>query len=196
MSFIEERLLESLSYGFSGGPTWATNIVTLRSGISRRNVRRDRPLHRFRGSFDRRQEADIQTLLGAFNATAGAAYGFRFKNPLEYQAFDELIGVGTGVEQDLQLVRSYVFGPNTRTVSVRKPNNDVVVRNLETGAVVASSVDTTTGIVTLTAPPGDRLSWTGTFDLPVTFDSDEFVAVIENWDATTVDISLSEDLAA
>lgn len=195
MSFIEERLLDELSYGFSGGPTYSTRRKALKSGIERRNVNRSRPLHRFKGSFDNRDSVVVETLLSAFHATAGTAYGFRFKNHLDFEAELQALGEATGVSQEIQLVKHYSFGNQARAVPIRKPNADVVVVN-QIGTVVAATVDTTTGMVTLTGTPGDELFWSGTFDLPVVFDNDEFAATIETFNATSVDIQLAEDLSA
>lgn len=193
MSFIETRLLEQLSYGFSGGPTWNTRKVGLRSGITRRNIQRSRPLHSFTGSFDRRDSVAIATLLATFNATRGAAYGFRFKNPMDYEVTDSPLVTADGTVQEVQLTREFTFGLETVQVPVRKPNNDVQL--YANSVAIGSSVDTTTGIVTFTANNGDVITWSGTFDLPVHFVNDEFMATIENWDATTVDLQLEEDLA-
>lgn len=194
MTFIESRLLDNLSYGFSGGPTWNTSRVELRSGVRRRNVRRSRPLHRFTGSFDRRDNVVLATLIEAFNATRGAAYGFRFKNWLDYQLIDEAFGVGTGAAAEYQLIKTYNFGAFSVEVPIKKPNNDIVVKAND--VVVAATVNTTTGLVTTTATLGQALTATGTFDLPVMFENDEFAATMEVYEGTTVDIQLTEDITA
>jgi uncharacterized protein (TIGR02217 family) len=194
MTFIETRLLETLSYGFAGGPTWNTGKVTLRSGVTRRNVKRSRPLHRFSGSFNLRDPDVVAILLQAFNATRGAAYGFRFKNWLDYQLVNEPLGLGTAAAEEYQLIKTYTFGTQSVAVPLRKPNNDLVVK--ANNAVVSSSVDTTTGIVTLSAPAGHALTVSGTFDLPVMFTNDEFGAIFQAYEATTIEIQLEEDIIA
>lgn len=194
MSFIEERLMEQLSYGFSGGPTYYTRRVGLRNGITRRNVMRTRPLHVFTGSFDRRDDAAIATLINTFNATRGAAFGFRFKNPMDYQVTDCPLVVADGTSQQVQLEREFTFGTETLRVPVRKPNNDVQLYS--NGVPIGSSVDTTTGVVTFVGVNGEQITWTGTFDLPVFFKNDDFMATIEQWNGTTVDLQLEEDLSA
>jgi len=194
MSFIEVRLLDNISGGFSGGPTWKTRRIGLRNGIERRNVDRSRPLNRFQGSWDRREEDVLDTLIEAFNATAGSAYGFRFKNWMDYRAINQPLGAATGSDQSVQLVKTYPFGTMARTVAIRKPNDDVTI--LAGGIEIASSVDTTTGIVTFTGNPGDPITWAGTFDIPVIFDSDEFMGTIEETHVHTVSVALSEDLSA
>lgn len=193
--FIETRLLDDMAYGFSGGPTYSTTVVGLRSGIQRRLVRRSRPLHRFTGSFDRRDEDVVAALLAAHNATYGAAAGFRFKNWLDYEADDEVIGIGTGAVQSLQLVKNYAFGAASNAVMIRKPVAGTVQLQAN-GADIASTVNTTTGIVTFTAPTGQTVTWSGEFDIPVSFENDEFVAMIETYGASTIQVQLIEDLSA
>jgi uncharacterized protein (TIGR02217 family) len=194
MSFIEERLLDQLAFGFSGGPTWNTLVKTLRNRHERRNVQASRPQHKFSGSFDRREAGIIEVLLSTYNATYGAAYSFRFKNYLDYEATAEALPAGTGVAQSVQLTKSYSFGGQSTLVPIRKPNAGVVIT--EDGTTIASTVDTTTGIATFTAAPGSVIAWSGTFDVPVRFGNDEFSATMETWNATSVDIQLIEDLSA
>lgn len=194
MSFIEARLLDGLAYGFSGGPTWSTTRVGLRNGIERRNVKRSRPLHVFKGSFDRREPGVLAELLNVFNATAGAAYGFRFKNWLDYEATSQPLGLASGSSQTVQLEKQYSFGGQDRSVPIRKPNNDVII--YASGVPISATVNTTTGMATFTATLGQAITWTGTFDVPVHFDSDEFSATIETLGATSIDVSVVEDLSA
>ncbi|MBX9754531.1 MAG: DUF2460 domain-containing protein [Pseudomonadaceae bacterium] len=192
--FIEARLLDELAYGLSGGPTWSTLRTGLKSGITRRNVMRSRPLHKFDGSFDGRDEKVLAVLLAAFNATRGAAFGFRFKNWMDYQLQAEAFAVGTGASQIVQLTKAYTFGAQTVLVPIRKPNEGLVIK--EGGNVLAATVDTTTGIISFTAPPGSVITASGTFDLPVSFDNDEFGGAIDSLKVYTIDIQLTEDMSA
>lgn len=194
MSFIEQRLFESISYGFSGGPTWNTGQVPLRSGIIRRNIKRSRPLSKFKGSFNNRDKPTFKLLLDAFNATQGAAYGFRFKNWLDFEALAEPLGVAVDGAQTVQLVKGYAFGSKTTSVPIRKPNADVIV--YADGSPIAATVDTTTGEAALTSTAGAVLTWSGTYDIPVMFENDDFMATLMAVRQATVEVSLIEDLAA
>lgn len=194
-SFIEDRLLDEMAYGFSGGPTYNTLITPLLSGVQRRKIQRTRPLHRFSASFDRREDAIVEQLLDAYHATYGAAVGFRFKNWLDYEATDEVIGVATGAPQPLQLIKTYQFGASANPVPIRKPV-DGKVQLFANGTQIASATNTTTGVVTFSAAAGHVISWTGEFDLPVSFDSDEFVGQVDTYGASTINVQLIEDLSA
>lgn len=194
MSFIEERLLDELAFGFSGGPTWRTLVTPLRNRFERRNVQASRPQHQFRGSFDRREAEVVEILLNTYNATFGAAYGFRFRNYLDYRSESEPLGLASGVSQSIQLVKTYTFGGQSNAVPIRKPNSDVII--YADGIAIAATVITTTGMVTVTADPGQILTWSGTFDVPVRFETDDFAATMETVNATSVDIQLIEDMSA
>jgi uncharacterized protein (TIGR02217 family) len=193
MSFLEVRLLDEMAYGFSGGPTWRTDVVQLRSGIERRNQVRIRPLHKFSGSFDSREQAVLDELIAAFNACAGMAFGFRFKDWMDFEAQDVRVGFGTGAAQVIQLAKPYVFGPRTTYVPIRKPNADHSIT--ANGVPIAHTVDTTTGLLTLTAPAASVIRWTGTFDRPMRFSSDDFSGTINTYGSHTISANLTEDMS-
>lgn len=193
MSFIEARLLDELSHGFSGGPTWFTRRTPLRSGIVRRNVIRTKPIHKFRGSFDRREAEIVQALLNTFNATRGGAYGFRFRNPMDHEVTYQPIVIAEGGEQEVQLVKYYEFGTETAILPICKPAPDIIV--FADGSPISADVDYTTGWITFTASAGQEIAWSGQFDIPVVFTNDDFVATIEDWNTTTVDVQLEEDIS-
>jgi uncharacterized protein (TIGR02217 family) len=195
MSFIETRLLDDLAYGFSGGPRWNTRVVTLRNRFDRRNIEASRPQHRFQGSFDRRDEGVLSTLLESFNGTYGAAYGFRFKNWLDYQATEQQIAVATDGVQTVQLTKTYTFGPQSVVIPIRKPVVPTVQLYAD-GAPIVASISSSTGLVTFEAGGGAVIAWSGEFDIPVRFETDEFMATIETFGANTIDIALIEDMSA
>ncbi len=193
MSFIEERLLDEMAYGFSGGPTWMTSVTQLRSGIERRNQVRSRPMHRFSASFDSREKSVLDELIGAFNACAGSAYGFRFKDWMDYEALDESFATGTGAEQTVQIVKNYVFGPRSIAVPIRKPLNGVVVK--ADGVPIAATVSTITGMAAFIAPLGSVVTWSGEFDRPVRFASDDFSGTIDTFGIHSIAVELVEDMS-
>lgn len=193
-SFIEERLLDEMAYGFSGGPTYNTLVTSLRSGIQRRKIQRSRPLHRFSGSFDRREDAIVDELLNAYHGTYGAAVGFRFKNWLDYQAEQEVIGTAVDGLQSLQLIKTYQFGNSSNAVPIRKPVEGQV-QLFADGVEIGSTTNETTGVVTFSATAGQVISWSGEFDLPVSFENDEFVGLIDTYGASTINVQLIEDLS-
>lgn len=199
MSFVEERLLECVSYGTEGGPTWLTRRIGLKSGVIRRNAMRSRPLYRFVVLYKNLNDADHQRVIDAFNACMGGVFGFRLKDHADYQAVDELVGVGTGSPQSIQLARLYEFGTRNVSRPIRKPVAGTVSLTAN-GVPISSSVDTTTGIVTFTATNGHVVRWSGEFDVPVFFSDDELSFSIDERSSDggfflNANVALEEDIS-
>lgn len=199
--FIEERLLDCVSYGTQGGPAWVTRRKGLRSGIVRRNPMRSRPTYRFALIYKNLEAEDHAQVLNAFNACMAGVHSFRIKDWSDYEAVDELLpSLGTGAPQVVQLRKLYTFGSQTVVRNIRKPVAGTVTLTADGVPFAPTSVDTTTGMVTYTAPVGDVVRWSGEFDVPVMFTDDELAFQFETRNADgfflTADVGLEEDLDA
>ena len=197
MSFIELRLLDRLAIGTQGGPTWSTRQVALASGIVRRNAQRSRPLYRFAILYQNLMPDQHRAVRDAFNACRGGAFGFRLRDPSDFEATAEAFAIGTGASQTVQLTKSYAWGPESVARPIRKPNAGVVIT--ANGTPIAATVNTTTGMATFTAPATHIIRWTGTFDVPVRFEADEQIWSFNRAAQSLVlsaDMPLIEDLSA
>ena len=197
MAFIETRLLDCVAYGTQGGPTWSTRRIGVKSGITRRNAQRSRPLYRFVILYQNLAAEDHAEVVNAFNACRAGVFGFRLRDWSDYTATNELVGLGTGAEQITQLAKLYEFG----TGNVSRPIRKLVSASMtDDGAPLAASIDLNTGIATYTASVGGVVRWSGVFDVPVTFEQDELLFSAVNRSATglrlTADVGLGEDLSA
>lgn len=199
MAFIETRLLDCVSYGTAGGPTWATRRVGIKSGVIRRNPRRSRPMYRFQILYQNLLESDHAEVIAAFNACMAGVHGFRIRDWSDYQASDEFVTLGTGAPQSVQLAKLYEFGVQNVSRPIRKPVSGTVTLTAD-GLPQAASIDYTTGIATFTAPLGDIVRWSGQFDVPVMFEDDELFFVAESRSGNslvlTSNVNLLEDLSA
>lgn len=198
MAFIEERLLDCVSYGTQGGPTWLTRKIGLRSGILRRNPQRSRPTYRFTVVYRNLNEDDHAEVIDAFNACFGGAHSFRLKDWSDYQATNQqMSALGTGAPQSLQLRKLYTFGSQTVARPIRKPVKSTVTMTAN-GSPLAFVLDDV-GMATYTAGNGQVVRWSGEFDVPVMFEDDELAfSVDDKGDAgffLTSDVLLLEDLA-
>lgn len=198
MSFIEERLLDCVSYGTSGGPTFVTRKVPLRSGIIRRNPLRSRPLYRFNIVYRNLLPQHHVEVINAFNACFGGVHSFRVKDWADFEAFDELLPVlGTGAPQTVQLIKVYAFGNLNVSRPIRKPIDDTVTMT-DDGTPLAFTLDNV-GRATFTASNGGILRWSGEFDVPVMFEDDELSFSGDDKGADglflTSDVALMEDIA-
>lgn len=200
MAFIEERLLDCVSYGTQGGPTWLTRKVGLKNGIIRRNPMRSRPLYRFNIVYRNLNPSSHAEVIDAFNACFGGAHSFRLKDWADFEASNEqLSALSTGSPQTLQLRKLYTFGGQTVARPIRKPVTGTVTMRRNGVPFSPTSIDYTTGLVTFTQAAGGVITWSGEFDVPVMFEDDElsFSGDDKGVDGLflTSDVSLMEDIS-
>jgi len=200
MAFIEERLLDCVTYGTQGGPTWLTRKVGLKNGIIRRNPVRSRPLYRFTVVYRNLLPESHAEVIAAFNACFGGVHSFRLKDWSDFEADDETLGaLSTGSAQTLQLRKLYTFGGQSVVRPIRKPVSGTVTMTRNGVPFVPTSIDYTTGLVTFTQAAGGTIRWSGEFDVPVMFDDDElsFSGDEKGVDGLflTSDVALLEDIS-
>ncbi len=182
MAFVDVQFPPDISYGSSGGPEYATDIVASQSGYEQRNVNWEQARARFNVAHGVKTKAQLDTLVAFFRARKGRAYGFRFKDWTDYQASQVSIGTGDGTTTQFQLVKSYSSGAVTETRIIRKPVSGTV--QVYKDSVLQSSgvsVDSTTGVVTFAVAPTTGVVITASleFDVPVRFDTDRLSARLE-----------------
>ena len=184
MAFHEVRFPDNISRGARGGPERRTQIVELASGDEERNASWADSRRRYDVAYGIRRADDLAAVVAFFEARNGRLHGFRYKDWADYKsalpsqaitATDQQIGTGTGSLQTFQLAKRYTSGAQTWVRTITKPVAGTV--RVALGMVEQMSgwtVDTTTGVVTLTtAPAGGVIIRAGfEFDVPVRFDSD------------------------
>ena len=184
MPFLEQRLNIRLEHGASGGPTVPGRTKTYTpSGRLRQNFLASAAIHRYDVSHGLRLAADYQAVLDLFYVVMLTPYdGFRFRDWRDYRATaaNSRCTLITGSTYQLQRVHS--FGGFEVLRPIYKPEAGVVITRTRAGtpSTATATVDTTTGIATISGHVGgDTYTWSGQFDLPVTFSSDEWVSRIE-----------------
>lgn len=195
--FIEERLLDEVANGFAGGPTWYTQEVELRSGIIRRTAVRSRPRYRYSAPYQHISPAKCQLVVAAFNACQGKARGFRFKDWADYSVVNQALGNTPAADTTpVQLVKTYTFGSQTISRTIKKPVSATVQEADGVGgwATKAGTLDTATGLFTPTSAwtAGRALRWTGEFDVPVRFASDDLIFSFNTLNALSADVDIEE----
>jgi uncharacterized protein (TIGR02217 family) len=197
MTFINTPLLETVSYGFSGGPTFpGLTEVKLSSGIWVRNSDQDRQIYRYAAPYDSIKIQDQQALIDAYVVAQVNAASFRFKDWSDYQLVNGVIGVAdSDGESTYQMIKDYTFGPLTVSRPITKPRDgtwSITVDNVVTPA----TVDDLTGLVTVTALTGQTIRATTQFDVPVFFIDKDLTFSFEDWDSHSTQIGLMEDISA
>lgn len=198
--FLDVLMPTDVSYGFSGGPDYRTERVELPSGIVRRNVTRDQPIYRYSAPYSAMSESQYTVLRDLFHQTRGGAHSFRFRDWADYQASADVIATGDGSTAIYQTVKIY-GSDNPLTRPITKP---VSAQYFVDGVPDAgATVDPLTGIVTLSSilGAGEVLTWTGTFDVPVYYDTDTMTSEIHNRNQSMgyisqTELTLTEDRGA
>jgi hypothetical protein len=81
----EVRFSDSIAYGATGGPEFATTVVATGSGHEKRNVNWADARGRWDVASGLKKQAQIDELIAFFRARRGR-YGFRFKDWTDYKA--------------------------------------------------------------------------------------------------------------
>ena len=182
--FHEVQFPPDISYGASGGPGYSTTVVTTVSGHERRNANWAAARGKWNVAHGLKKREQVAALIAFFRARKGRAYGFRFKDWTDYQAFAQPVGVGDGSNRTFQLIKRYMSGGEIDTRLIAKPVTGTV--KIYRDGVEATSgwtVNTATGLVTFTTAPASGVQVTADFefDVPVRFDSDQMDITIETY---------------
>lgn len=135
---------------------------------------------------------DFRAILALWRAHGGSLYPWRFRDWSDYTATAENFGTGDGVANNFQLTMTYDPGlillgstgtlKYVRDISLVVGTPVISVAGTPTVAFTISSG----GVVTFTTPPTGALTWTGTFDVPVRFDTDSLPVVMNESDITAI----------
>ena len=169
-----------IAYGASGGPEFSTSIAVSLNGFEQRNINWSTARGKWDISTGIKNAADIDEVIAFFRARFGKAYGFLFKDWMDYKAKGQLIGKGDGKTTEFQLVKDYKSGScHTYTRKILKPVENSVEILLGTVPVSAKdfSCNLTTGVITFNNPPAEGASIVCDFEfnVPVRFDTDQII---------------------
>ncbi len=182
MGFVETQFPTDISYGSSGGPNYATDIIVSQSGHEQRNINWNQARARYNVAHGVRSKAQLETLIAFFRARKGRAYGFRFKDWTDYSVSAQLIGTGSGSNFHFPLIKTYQSHTVTETRRINKPVQGTV-KIYVNGVLQTSgiSIDYASGLVTFVTAPASGALVTADFefDVPVRFDTDRLSATLE-----------------
>ena len=189
MAFHDVDFPLRLAFGASGGPGRRVDVVELASGREQRNTAQSRMRRRYNAVTGVTSADDARALAAFYEARGGMLHSFRFRDPVDHRAKDEVLGLGDGQATRFALRKTYgaqvrpITHPVAGTVEVRVD-----------GAVVPHALDG--GAVVIDAPPGGTtVTASFAFDVPVRFDTDQLVLALETHGAVNVsDVPLIEVL--
>lgn len=194
-AFHDIRFPLGVSFGATGGPEWRNEIVTLTSGMEKRNARWSHSRRHFDAGTGLRSLEDLKTVLAFFEARHGSLYAFRFRDPFDFSSAsganaasfnDQHIGTGDGVTVQFQLVKHY----ETYLRTITRPVGGSIIIGVNGVRVEegeAFTVDSANGLLTFTpayVPANGAMITAGfLFDVPVRFNTDRLMASITSFQA-------------
>ncbi|MBV0891522.1 DUF2460 domain-containing protein [Paracoccus sp. Z118] len=187
--FHEVRFPDAIARGATGGPGYATTIITTSAGFERRNVNWEQARGRWDVGSGIKRRTDFEELIAFFRARQGRAYGFRFKDWTDFGTPAQVpLGVGDGTARTFQLVKRYTSGGAEVVRTITKPVAGTV--RVFIGGVLRQtgvSVSTSTGLVTFSSAPaaGAVVAAECEFDVPVRFDTDQMALSLEHYEHGT-----------
>lgn len=179
LAFDDVRLPADIETGAQIGPSFQTTIIALTSGREQRNADWSQELLKADIGYGMMYdvatgemlspdlaESAFKDIMSFFRARRGQWRGFRFKDWTDYQADQELLGVGPGT--DFQLIRNY--GSYRRRIT--RPVADSI--EVFVGGVSSPFTVGELGMIHLNTPAAlnEFVTASFEFDVPVRFASD------------------------
>lgn len=194
-TFAEVRLESGLIiYNTRGGSAFSTNVVIMDSGFEQRSQNWQNSRGRWEFGLRQANGSDTRDLNGFFRLRRGKFQGFRLKDWGNYtvthlplternvvtQGVINLIPGSTTVGQMYKKTTDRAGTSDVDLQRIAKPITSIAPAVYKDDILLTEvgdwEVDLSTGLVTFTAPPGAAvLTWEGEFDMPVRFDTDEFL---------------------
>ena len=191
--FDDVRLPEDVERGAVGGPRFNTTIVEDDAGLEQRNQNWQFSRMRWAVGYNALNAVEFRALLAFFYLRQGRARGFRFKDWSDYAtAGSEAVLAGTSTPQPVYINRTdpanivarlaMWYGDLASYDLVIRPHRYIVLPRVDTLAFYTRGAG---GYAATNIPQWDngnrvvrngtaaQYYWTGEFDVPVRFDTDE-----------------------
>lgn len=178
MAFLEERLPITIVAGSRGGPVAKRQKVYVQSGRLKQNFEWSRPVQRYDLSFGIKTLAHFEAVRAMWYVVmfGGPYEGFRMRDWSDYQvttANGGLAAIGSPTEWQFQ--RIYTVGSASFRRAIYKLDGTPTVYRTRSGVTttISPTVNLNTGIAAIAGHlTGDVYTWSGQFDVPVTFSDD------------------------
>jgi uncharacterized protein (TIGR02217 family) len=179
--FIDAELDLCPGFGWQGGPSFNTRVITTQAWVERRNANNIECRHSYTLPLQNiLDDAYLLQLKQVFMACRGQLHSFKVKDYSDNEAVDEVFFEGDGVSTVFQLAKISSFGIASYTRFIRKPMPGVAITVNNVAA--SPTIDLTTGLVTFAVAPaiGAIGRWSGSFWVPVRFNNDMLNISIDN----------------
>lgn len=172
-AFIETQFPTNISWGATGGAGFSTDIVEFNSGFEQRNSVWADSRCMYDVSHGVKTTQQMADLVAFFRVMKGKATGFRFKDWQDYQVTSAQGIFVMLTSTTFQMYKRYSNSSYNYDRKISKPVSGTVVVTGGSGV----SINYTTGVVTVTS--GTPTAWSGEFDVPCRFDTDQMKASID-----------------
>jgi uncharacterized protein (TIGR02217 family) len=186
-TFSNQLFPLDISYGASGGPEYATDVVVMKSGKEQRNCNYQRPRYRYNVAHGVKTKEQLEQLISFFRNHKGQAIGFCFKDWMDYQAIKQPLKLIAN--NQYQLVKLYEVDERiiSKPVKVELYVNNKKIKN------DTYKIDYQSGIISFNKEITEVIYADFEFYVPVRFASDKLSANMDNYGSYSwLDISLIE----
>jgi uncharacterized protein (TIGR02217 family) len=176
--FHNIQLPDDIESGATGGPMFKTDVVSISSGAEQRNEGWQQSRIRWMVKWGIQEKTGTQgydRIAQFFYARRGRLYSFLFRDWSDYQATEEVVGTGDGVQRLFHLKKRYGDVENFFDRYITRPDWDTVVVFVN-GFANNDWAPGDKGTIVWpegSEPTGD-ITWTGEFFAKVRFDVDNF----------------------
>ena len=181
------RFPDDISYGATGGPSFNTEVIQVKSGAEKRQQNWSTPQYKYEVAHGVKSQEQLDILIEFFwDVAEGMANPFRFKDWSDYEIVANKSYIDRTTTSTLKLYKKY--GSKIRRISkvvsgtFKLYANDVLLNS-------GYSIDIDTGIVSLQNPEDFNESTVFTFDCEfdvlVRFGIDEMRVSIDNYNIYT-----------
>lgn len=210
MNFIEARFPQGLADAATGIAHIATDRAQMRSGKEQVTRLWADPLRSWNAATGVKTLDDLYELQSFWLAVGGPTTAWRWHDETDWRSCppmtapkdtDQQIGTGDGKKKAFQLIKTYSTAqyqptgatPQTYIRKIVKPVAGTVVVAVD-GTRVTSTVDTTTGIVTLVSAPlsGKKVTAGFEFDIAAAFSEDEIPQSMRLFELGSAKIVINE----
>lgn len=172
--FIDTRFPLEIAYGSGGAETFETDVFT---GENLLEVRAERSTDS-RAAYDIamvRPATEIEAVKALFLCAQGQLKTFRHRDPLDWSVTSAHIGTGDATVSTFQLVRPFYSSTWYFNKPVTRPVSTSVSVTLDGVGTTEFTVDSTSGVITMTTVPGSSVIVRASFqyDREVRFAEDE-----------------------
>lgn len=189
--FAEVTFPECPGFGFQSQPLYSVTMVQTAAGRERRNRNLKCSYQMIECQVGPRDESTVANLLEFWHAIGGAECGFRFKDWSDYKSVwvnqdvssADQIFEATKVTHVFQMVKAYTVGSLSHHRKITKPVIGSIVISYNGVDLVEGSdytINYTLGLVTCASASNiTLLKWGGEFDVPVRFNSEFPVQLVD-----------------